>query len=308
MTLTRTLIVFLCLQITLLCGEDLSGTQDWTRAKDNNSISASLLSFDLDQDRVSLKLKNGKVVDIKASILIPAHIARLEQLDSENKAKQEAASKPRLSSHTPEGGGGFKVHVYKPAGYIDDSPSSKTRPIAILYTGSGRSITVVDRLKAASDELGWVLVGVDAYKNTSSLEDRYEERMEHTKTAFEWIRNNISFDPNKMVFGGMSGGAWWSYQSASDLTKEAAAILAFGGWMGNMHDKKYSRKMAVAMVNGDKDKNALSYEEKDGDFLKRKASCTVKTFHFPGAHILAPSEVALEAARWIHTTKKFAQP
>jgi predicted esterase len=305
---TRLPLFLIFFPVTLACGDEVLEMQNWTRDKDKKSISASLHSFDLDRDKVTLKLKEGKVVDIKVSDLVPDHISRLKDLDKEIKIKEEAASKPRLTSQILEDGGAYKIHVYKPAGYIDDSPSSRNRPIAFLYSPGGDSMSMVERLKLVSDELGWVIVGVDAYANTESLEDKYEERMKNTKAAFEWAKNHISFDSKKIVFGGMSGGAWWSYQSASDLTKEAAGILAFGGWMGNMYDKKYSKKMAVAMVNGDMDKNAIHYEEKDGDFLKKRASCEVNTFHFPGGHVLAPSDVALEAARWIHQTMEFGEP
>lgn len=84
-----------------------------------------------------------------------------------------------------------------------------------------------------------------------------------------------------------------------------AGILSSGGWMGNKYDQQYSKDMAVAMINGDKDKNAISFEQPDGDFLKKKASADLKLFHFPGGHVLAPSDVALEAARWVHLTQKF---
>ena len=279
--------------------------ESWTRMADNVTISAELMSFDSSTNKVKLKLKNGKQAEIDASILIEPHRDRLAKRAEETAAKKLAAAKSRLESFVPENGGGHKIHVYKPAGYMEKDSSSLTRPIAFLYSAGGNSMSLVKRLKPVADELGWVLVGVDAYRNTKSLEDRYKERMKDTQIAFEWVKKNLYFDAKKIVFGGMSGGGWWSYQSASDLTREAAGILSFGGWMGNMHDKKYSKKMAVAMINGDKDKNANSCIEKDEAFLKRKASAKIKVYHFPGGHVLAPSDVALEAARWIHETKGF---
>ena len=53
--------------------------ESWTRVTDNKTIVASLVSYDKEADMVKLKLKNGNVVEIKASILIPEHISRLQK-------------------------------------------------------------------------------------------------------------------------------------------------------------------------------------------------------------------------------------
>lgn len=41
----------------------------------------------------------------------------------------------------------------------------------------------------------------------------------------------------------------------------------------------------------------------NGDFLKSRVSADVKVFHLLGGHVLAPADVALEAALWLHQTK-----
>jgi len=56
-----------------------SRLESWTRVTDNKTILASLVSYDKEGDMVKLKLRNGNVVEIKASILIPKHISRLEK-------------------------------------------------------------------------------------------------------------------------------------------------------------------------------------------------------------------------------------
>ncbi len=292
------------LSATSVFADDTAKLSSWTRAEDQKSIQASLVAFDHEADEVSLKLANGKEVTINASVLIAEDQERLAAFTKASEAQKALSAKSRMDSYEPEGAK-HKVHVYRPAGYIDNHPSSESRPVAFLFSAGGKSAKIVNRCMSIADELGWVLVGIDAYKNTSSLTELYDERMRDTKIAFEWAQQNISFDPEKIVFGGLSGGGWWSFQSASDLTRDAAGILSFGGWMGKMHDKNYSKKMAVAQINGDKDKAAISAESYDGRFLEKKARAKVKAFHFPGGHVLAPAEVALEAARWIHETKEF---
>lgn len=286
--------------------------RSWKREADGNTVTATMTDYNEEEGVVTLKLENGTEAKIQSSVLskpdqdyLAAHLEKLKAKEAELEELREAAKEARLESVNPEGGGGHMIHIYKPAGYFEADPDSKNRPVAFLYSAGGKSKDIIKRLQPAGDELGWLLVGIDAYRNTSSLEDLYDERLEATRSAFQWVSGNLSFDANKIVFGGMSGGGWWSFQSASELTQEAAGILSFGGWMGNMHDKRYSKDMAVAMINGDKDKNANHYEEIDGEFLKKRTSAEVKVFHFPGGHVLAPSDVALEAARWVHETKGF---
>ncbi len=275
---------------------------DWTRAEDRRTISASLVSVS-DEGKVKLKLENGKIAEIEVSVLIPEHKARLDELEQSAVETEEISSKPTMESISPKDGSS-KIHIYKPALYLSEEGEMKNRPIAFLYSAGGKSLSVVKRLQSAADELGWVLVGVDAYSNAKSKKNR-SAVMADSRKAFEWAAENLVFDSDKIVFGGMSGGAWWSYMSASELTQDAAGILAFGGWTSNMYDKDYSRKMAVALVNGNGDKGAITYEKKDTDFLEKRTKATVEKFRFPGGHILAPSEKALEAARWIHETKEF---
>ncbi len=279
--------------------------REWTRESDSKTIKAELVSFDPATGKVRLSLESGKEVELDQGIFTTENRSFLEAHVEKLAGIRKAAEKPRMETATPGNGGGHALHIYKPAGYLDMQESERNRPIAFLYSAGGNSKGLVNLLKPAADELGWLLVGIDAYRNTSSLEERYKERMQDTKAAFEWTRENLVFDESKIVFGGNSGGGWWAYQSAAELTNDAAGILSFVGWMGNMHDKRYSKKMAVAMINGDKDKNALIYEESDGDFLRKRADANVKAFHFPGGHVTAPAPVALEAARWIHETKGF---
>lgn len=296
-------VYYLLFLISYTQAKDLTGVQPWTRAHDNKTISASFISFDDEINIITLKLKNGKTVKVDAAILTPEHRSRLESLHKKAALNTETRSKPTMETITPKLGGP-KIHIYKSALYIDAEDDQKFNPILFLYSPSGGALRIVHRLKPTADKLGWVLVGVDAYSNAKAKKNR-SEVMENTKIAYNWAKKNLTFDSKKIVFGGFSGGAWWSYQSASELTKKAAGILAFGGWMSNMYSQNYSRKMAVALVTGDKDKGALTYEEPDTNFLKKSTHSEVKVFHFPGAHVLAPSEKALEAARWIHTTKEF---
>ncbi|QQL44136.1 dienelactone hydrolase family protein [Sulfuriroseicoccus oceanibius] len=290
---------------TLALGTSILSADTWTRASDGRTITADLLAFNAETNRVTLKLSSGKESTFDASILSPDDQQRLAQFAEEEAKRIEASKHGRMESLTPENGGGHKIHIYRPPGYIDNSADSKTRPVVFVYHYRGKSQDIVEHMKLTADELGWVVVGVDAYTNTKSLEDRYDERLAQTKAAFACAQQAVNFDPNKIVFTGMSGGSWWSFQSTAEIAPEAAGVISHGGWMGNMYDQSYPRKMAVAIINGDKDKNAISYETKDTNFLEKKTRAKVRAWHFPGGHVMPTPELTLEAARWIHETKGF---
>jgi predicted esterase len=210
-----------------------------------------------------------------------------------------------LESFKPAEDDGHMIHVYKPLKYAAEPAKRPLSPILFLFQHNGNSISLLKRMKPIAEELGWLIVGVDAYRNTKSLQDQYRSRMKGTKAAYEWAMDNLVFDSEKIVFGGFSGGGWWAYQCTAEIDKTAAAVISLGGWMGNMHDKSYAKKMAVAQVNGSDDSGALAYENKDAHFMSARRRAQVKAFHFNGGHVVAPEEVLLEAARWIHSEKDF---
>lgn len=147
-----------------------------------------------------------------------------------------------LESFKPVDDGGHKIHVYKPLKYAAEPAKRDLSPILFLFQPNGNSMSLLKRMKPIAEELGWLIVGVDAYRNTKSLKDQYRSRMKGTKAAYEWAMDNLVFDPRKIVFGGFSGGGWWAYQCTAEIDKKAAAVISLGGWMGNMHDKSYAKK------------------------------------------------------------------
>jgi len=61
--------------------------------------------------------------------------------------------------------------------------------------------------------------------------------------------------------------------------------------------------MAVAWVNGDKDKNANGWIESDSAVLKKRG-CKTKTFNFPGGHEVGPPATLTEAMKWASENTK----
>lgn len=193
----------------------------------------------------------------------------LAQSDDINKPSDEdddLVDQSSLKSFYPVDDSRHKIHVYKPLKYAVEPASRCASPILFLFHPDGNSMRLLTRMKPIADELGWLIVGVDAYRNTKSLRDQYRSRMNGTK---------------------------------------AAAVISFGGWLGNMHNKSYAKKMLVAQVNGNDDRGALAYEKKDARYLSEQRRAHVKAFRFTGGHVIAPEKITLQATRWIHSEKNF---
>lgn len=232
-------------------------------------------------------------------------LKKTNDIDEAANLEEDIIDRSSLESFQPVVDDGHQIHVYKPLKYAAEPAKRDLSPILFLFQPNGNSMSLLKRMKPIAEELGWLIVGVDAYRNTDSLQDQYRMRMKGTKAAYEWVMDNLVFDPKKIVFGGFSGGGWWAYQCTAEIDKSAAAVISLGGWMGNMHDKSYAKKMAVAQVNGSDDNGALAYENHDGRFMAEQRRARVKAFRFNGGHVVAPEVTLLEAARWIHSEKEF---
>ena len=111
-------------------------------------------------------------------------------------------------------------------------------------------------------------------------------------------------DPNKLFLGGLSGGAWRSYDFSGTYDRPWAGIYATGGWLGVGLKAEYAPKqvrsdMRIAMVNGDRDRAAAQYTKRDTQFLSETANCEVAMFAFEGGHQVPPSDSQVEAFEWL---------
>lgn len=189
-------------------------------------------------------------------------------------------------------------HVYVPTAFAATKPS----PIIIAFSATGAGNGIMNQLKTSAEKAGWLIVGCDKLKNNmekAGIKEKEAEAMEDE--ALNDILLSLPHQPNRVYLAGMSGGAERAYQISARRKETFAGILAFGGWLGgpeNQGKLKYRRGMAVAMINGNKDKNAGSWIVSDTAALTHR-SCHVKTFSFPGGHVIAPPETIDQAIRWL---------
>ncbi len=279
-------------------------TRTWTRVSDGKTLEAEYVSQNTEEKTVTISA-NGKEFTLPADTFAETDASFLEQqaaAETERKKLEQPIGEAISESHSHPDAVVKTWHSYLPATY---RPAGDPSPVCFVYSAGGNARGVMDKITRVSDELGWVLIGIDTYKNNIAEKPEGKKRMiDDSKIIVETALEQFNIDPDRVVFSGMSGGAWWSYHSTHAVYPKAKGVLAFGGWLYNEHDMPYPKDLAIAMVNGESDKGATSWEDRDSDALKRRKA-DVKIFRFPGGHVVAPPDVALEAARWIHETKGF---
>jgi poly(3-hydroxybutyrate) depolymerase len=198
----------------------------------------------------------------------------------------------QVLSRTTTGATKTSYHIAVPDRY----DARKPPPLLVVFSPGGDGKGMMSAVRAAANKVGWMALGCDGLSNGMKDEDelRIEQELMRDIQAF------IPYNPARLYYGGLSGGAQRAYQMTHLFKNPCAGILAFGGWLGGAQEQKkpFQRNMAVAMVNGDSDKGAGSWESSDTAVLKRKG-CKVKVFHFPGGHIIAPTNTIEAAVVWL---------
>ena len=269
----------------------------WTSA-DGRSLEADLVAYDADAGTVRIKRKDGKEFTLKKATLSAEDIVHLDEIEAEKqkvlaetKAEAEALA-GKTSSHASTGEHKVPFHIYYPKSY----DGSRKLPLLILFSPGGGGKGILNSFKEPADKMEWVLVGCDKFKN--GMDEVMADKM--FAELLPDIEKTAEHDPEVLYMGGFSGGAMRSYDYSARFERPWKGIVACGGWLGGPDnwDQDYTKKMAVAMVNGNGDKAANSWIERDTKILK-KFRCKVKSFEFPGGHAVAPADVLLEAMQWI---------
>jgi hypothetical protein len=271
----------------LLAGE----VRTWTNT-DGRAIAAEFVSLDTAQGKVKLKLANSTEPSVELAKLSEAdrkwitdHLRSLEAAQAA--LKQNAGKTVSLKSDGPEA---VTYHVYYPTTFDPAKPPA----MIILFSPGGSGVGMLNAVKAACEDVGWIGVGCDVFRNNVSesvLDPKWAELLPA-------IEKNVRHDPDLLYLGGMSGGALRAYDYSETTVRPWKGVLAFGGWLGGKQALRCPKKMLVARLNGDKDAGALSSAKGESPILE-KARATVKDFIFPGGHVIAPPNVTLEALRWL---------
>lgn len=266
----------------------------WTSAE-GQKLSAELVSYDMDAETVTIKNKRGEYTLPFAKISVAdqtfvRELAEKEREQREALAKEAAKKAGKTIKEKTAAGNSF--HVYYPSSYS----LTKKPPILILFSPSGWGPGIMKNFRQGADALGWVLVGCDKLKNGQPD----SEGDVIFKDILEAIGERVDHDPNLLYLGGMSGGAMRAFKYSAGFDRPWKGVISCGGWLGGSknYDLEFRKKMAVAMVNGDSDKNANFYVKSDSKALEKRR-CQVKLFAFPGGHTVGPPDVIESAMKWV---------
>jgi hypothetical protein len=269
-------------------------SRQWTNST-GRTIEAEFIGFDAAANKVTIKLANGKEVMIGVDTLSEADRTWLSerQRKLDEAAAAVKANAGKIVQYQSEGGQSVSYHVYWPAGFDPSKPPA----MIILFSPGGSGKGILGSVKDACEKLGWIGVGCDTFRNNSDeaiLDAKWRNLLPH-------IEKTVPHNPDLLYLGGSSGGALRAYDYSESTARPWKGILAFGGWLGGKPTLKCASKMAVAIVNGDADKNANANIPQD-EKVFRSARCNVKTFSFPGGHTIAPPEVIAEALEWLNAS------
>jgi predicted esterase len=194
---------------------------------------------------------------------------------------------------TAAGPNAVTYHVRVPPGYNPAQPP----PLVIAFSSTGKGHSILRSISASTDKAGWIGIGCDKLMN--SMDDKLANAMEDE--VLEDIYRHIPHDPRRVYLAGHSGGASRAYSITARRKEPFAGILAYGGWLGGPPRQKdpYCKRMAVAMVNGDKDEAANGWAASDKQALQLR-KCKVELFTFPGGHPMPNDpEVSDRAIAWL---------
>jgi len=187
---------------------------------------------------------------------------------------------------------GISYNIYTPGNFDTNS----IPPIVIAFSPGGSGMQMVNAMKQSAEKAGWILVGVDKLRNNMK-DDALSDKMEDE--VLDDIFKNVPHNSARIYMAGFSGGAMRAYIISSRRKEPFAGIIAYGGWLGgNDADRDYCKNMAVAIVNGEKDRNANAWIDKDRSKLRRR-KCEVEVFEHEGGHQIAPPSVTSEAIAWM---------
>lgn len=277
----------LMIGVSLLCA--CAFGRVWT-AKDGRKTEAELVSYDSGTGSVVLLRKDGRKFTVPQDGLSDMDILYLKELEA--KREEEDRKAGTVVEYTTDGDHSLRYHCYYPEGY----GYRKEFPLLILFSPGGSGKGILTNFKAVGDRHDLMVIGCDGFRNNLDADlgrEWFDELLPH-------IDKTVPHKPSELYMGGFSGGALRAYKYSAYYDRPWKGIVACGGWLGGSKRSglDYRKKMAVAIVNGNNDKNANNWIEHDKSQLKDRR-CKVEVFHFDGGHVVGPSEVLVEAMQWI---------
>lgn len=224
----------------------------------------------------------------------------LTESQRQNTSSKELTEKTKLKGgemyiRTTQGEHKCSYHLYVPSDYR--KKSADEMPLIIAFSPGGSGEGIMKNLKFAAEENNSLLIGCDYLRN--GISDYYLE-VEVENEILADIYKLITFNKDKLIYSGFSGGAMRSYGLAVRRSEKVYGILAMGGWLGgpDYQQEDYPSNMRIAMANGSEDRAANGWQPIDTKTLE-KCGSIVKSFPFTGKHQAASEAIINDALKWI---------
>ena len=179
----------------------------------------------------------------------------------------------------PIDAGGSNYHVYLPLSL----KAGRTYPL-MFYTSSGSgNAETVKTLVEGAELCGWIIACSVESQNGGT------DNSGHSKRCVEHLRKSLPVAPDRIYFGGTSGGARQAFENGSKLGGAGVLALIAGAQPGEMKKGNH-----YFFISGASDYNrsgtAYSYDE-----VRRNAAFR---FH-PGGHANGPGWLVTEGMVWL---------
>lgn len=273
-----------------------SDMRKWTLAS-GEFLNAELVKYDLDKEIAVLRMNDEHVEYQREAFSSLDQAWLIEWAEVSQELDGLLNEMPgRFEHYQTTSDYRTDFYVYFPSKYDETS----NLPMLILLHPAGKGARHVKRFMEAGEMLGVIIVSTDGNRNTGRNPEVAQYMFERFVDLLESIEAEISFDHDRLFIGGMSGGALRAYIYTARIDRPWAGVLANGGWLGGDDNLTlpYPSGMRVAMVNGNNDRAANQYIERDSEALKNRG-CEVGLFSFEGGHQIPPPLIQIKAMEWM---------
>ncbi len=273
-----------------------SEIREW-KFEEGGSVTAEIASIDEEGRILVLRDVNGNETSVAIDSLTMLDRAWLTEWIEMNE---------ELAARVGELGGRFQrfdgkgeryttgFYVYEPSTKI--AGGGQPGPLMMLFCPSGKPVRYLLRHIEGAEGANITLVTADHFRNRLDMDEvagRFEE-------VLPLIAEAVPYDPDRFFLGGTSGGAMSAFRLSARFPEvKIAGVYSNGGWLGRSPDNlRPYPAYRVALVNGDKDNAANSYNRSVTRILQDRG-CTVGMFAFEGGHQIPPASVQAKSFRWL---------
>jgi hypothetical protein len=263
--------------------------RDWT-ASNGKVVSGQVLS--VENNEVSLKKSDGKVITVKLSIFIEEDQKLIQEhfkiVPPKPGEPEKSNLKPAENLAQAIGQQHMSIEATADSHYLLYIPKSlkegQKAPVLFNTHSSGGARSGITELVEGAELCGWILAASVESKNGQSFDQNHTV----SKKAVDHIFKTLPADPDRLYFEGNSGGAATAIGNASKM--KCLGVMPNVGYMPNHAN---APKALYYVISGGSDFNRYSSAE----IAKKFGDSAVHRLN-PGAHSAAPIWQRIDGMIW----------